>query len=177
MQGERCANATATVLRTFPDGRVFIEIRKDLAIGEMVRYNPAKEKTPHLLPPDHPAQVICLLESEDGNRIYRATRGERVIFRPAVPLCPGDWLEKLSVEGCLRIEAVIRPEDICFLNGVVEGHADMAVLRTLDSSVGLVELLASPFYEEEIRQLLFSLQKKMPLEIKAIVHDVTSIFL
>ena len=68
-----------------------------------------------------------------------------------------------KMADCLRIEAVIKPQDICFLNGVLEGYDDMAVLRTLDSSRGLVEILASPYYEKELFELLYSLQREMPL--------------
>ena len=65
---------------------------------------------------------------------------------------------------CLRIEAEIDPRDICFLNGVIEGYDDMAILRTLDSSRGLVEILASPCYQDEIYELLNSLQAEMPIK-------------
>ena len=64
---------------------------------------------------------------------------------------------------CLKIEAVIKPEDICFLNGVLEGYDDMAVLKTLDSSQGLVQILASPYYQDEIHELLHSLQSEILL--------------
>lgn len=157
------------VLQTFPDGRVLIEVQQDLAIGEMVQFNSVSGQESH-------KKVISLIETEEGHRLYRANSGDRVALRPGIPFCPGDWIEKIYKAGCLRIEAVIDPEDICFLNGIMEGHSDMAVLRTLDSSVGLVELLASPDYEKEIHELLLSLQKEMHLEIKAIVHGATSIF-
>ena len=65
---------------------------------------------------------------------------------------------------CLRIEAEIDPRDICFLNGVLEGYDSMGVLRTLDSSRGLVEILASPCYQDEIYKLLNSLQAEMPIK-------------
>ena len=64
---------------------------------------------------------------------------------------------------CLKIEAVIEPRDICFLNGVLEGYDNMAVLRTLDSSRGLVQILASPCYQNEMYELLNSLQTEMPI--------------
>ena len=64
---------------------------------------------------------------------------------------------------CLKIEALIEPRDICFLNGVLEGYDNMAVLRTLDSSRGLVQILASPSFQDEIHVLLNSLQAEMPI--------------
>jgi hypothetical protein len=156
------------VLRTFPDGRVLIEVQQDLAIGEMVQFKSIS---------GHDQKVISLLETEEGHRVYRAAAGERVVLRPGISPCPGDRIEKIQKAGCLRVEAVINPQDICFLNGIMEGHSDMAVLRTLDSAVGLIELLASPDYEEEIHALLLFLQKEMPLEVKAIVHGAASISL
>lgn len=158
------------VLRTGADGRVLIEVRQDLAVGEMVRFNShSSGQTPR-------PGVICRMESEEGRCLYQAHSGDRITLWPEVPLGPGDWIEKTQTAGCLRIEAVINPEDICFLNGVMEGYSDMAVLRTLDSSTGLVELLASPDYEEQMHELLLSLQQEMPLEIKVVVHGATSVF-
>jgi len=166
------------VLQTFADGRILIEVQQDLAVGEMVQFHSVHGQIPPAISGQIPRpKVISLIEAEEGHRLYQAKRGERVILRPGVPLCPGDWIEKMQKAGCLRIEAIINPQDICFLNGVMEGHSDMAVLRTLDSSTGLVELLASPDYEEEIHKLLLSLQKEMPLEIKAVVRGATAIFL
>jgi hypothetical protein len=166
------------VLQTFADGRILIEVQQDLAIGDMVQFHSGQG---HISPPisgqiPRP-KVICLIEAEEGHRLYQTKSGDRVVLRPGIPLCPGDWIEKIQKADCLRVEAIINPQDICFLNGVMEGHSDMAVLRTLDSAVGLVELLASPDYEEEIHKLLLSLQKEMPLEIKAVVRGATSIFL
>ncbi len=158
------------VIGTFEDGRVLIEVRDDLAVGEMVRFNSVSSKqTPR-------PEVICRMENEEGISIYRATDGERIIFCPGIPLCTGDRITKAQTAGCLRIEAVINPEDICFLNGVMEGHSDMAVLRTLDSSTGLVELLASPDYQEQMHELLRFLQQEMALEVKMVVHGATSVF-
>ena len=71
---------------------------------------------------------------------------------------------KQKVVDCLRIEAEIDPRDICFLSGVLEGYDNMAILRTLDSSRGLVEILASPCYQDEIYELLNSLQAEMPIK-------------
>jgi len=65
---------------------------------------------------------------------------------------------------CIKIEVQIEPRDICFLNGVLEGYDNMAILRTLDSSRGLVEILASPCYQDEICELLNSLQSEMPIK-------------
>lgn len=70
---------------------------------------------------------------------------------------------KQKMVDCLRIKAEIDPRDICFLNGVLEGYDNMAVLRTLDSSRGLVEILASPSYQDEIYELLNSLQAEMTI--------------
>ena len=123
------------VLRRFADGRVLIEVEEGLAIGDMVRFISLLSGQPAC-----PSEVVSRMESKDGQLIYLAKTGEKIILRPAHPLEPGDWIEKTHGPGCLRIEAIINPKDICFLNGVMEGYSDMAVLRTLDSSVGLVEL-------------------------------------
>ena len=71
---------------------------------------------------------------------------------------------KQKMVDCLRIEALIEPRDICFLNGILEGYDNMAILITLDSSRGLVEILASPCYQDEIYELLNSLQAEMPIK-------------
>ncbi|MEW6378929.1 MAG: DUF4911 domain-containing protein [bacterium] len=167
------------VLRVYPgsgSSRIAVELQEDLAVGEAVRFifsgeNQAEEQQAAR------QMIITRMESEEGQRIYRAGRGEQVVLFSDVPVQPSDTVEKVQPqEGCLRIVALIKPADICFLNGLMEGHGDIAVLRTLDGSLGLVELLASASYQEEMHELLLSLrQKEMFLEIKAVIHGATSL--
>lgn len=66
-----------------------------------------------------------------------------------------------SVQWQLEVDK----KDIAYLVGVFESYDDFAIVRTVDPSRGRVELLISPDYLEEVRRLLASLSKEMPIRI------------
>ncbi|MGA1875777.1 MAG: DUF4911 domain-containing protein [bacterium] len=138
---------------------VLVELQDDITIGEIIRF-------PHPSEPSMGEQVITRLENREGEIVYRARGGERVILYTTATLLPGDIIDKLQTRDCLGIEATVSPQDICFLNGIIEGYDNMAVLRTLDSSRGLVEILASPYFRDEIRAALHSLRSEMPHQVR-----------
>ena len=54
-------------------------------------------------------------------------------------------------------------KDIAYIVSIFDGYENLAVVRTLDSSRGLIELLVSPSYLEDTRKLIDALSKEIPL--------------
>ena len=55
-------------------------------------------------------------------------------------------------------------EDIAYIVSIFEAYENLAIVRTVDQSRGLIELMISPDYTEETRQLLDHLAKEIPLK-------------
>ena len=60
-----------------------------------------------------------------------------------------------------RIE--VDKKDIGYIDSIFDGYESLAVVRTLDASRGLIELLVSPDYLEDTRKLIDALSKEIPL--------------
>ena len=54
-------------------------------------------------------------------------------------------------------------KDIAYIVSIFDGYENLAVVRTLDASSGLIELLISPSYLEDTRKLIDALSKEIPL--------------
>ena len=54
-------------------------------------------------------------------------------------------------------------KDIAYLTGLFEAYDELAVVRTLDQSRGLIELLISPDYIDDVNRLVDSLQRELPI--------------
>tara|TARA_B110000438_G_scaffold7554_1_gene7369 strand:- start:135 stop:359 length:225 start_codon:yes stop_codon:yes gene_type:complete len=54
-------------------------------------------------------------------------------------------------------------KDIAYIVSIFDGYENLAVVRTLDASSGLIELLVSPDYMEDTRKLIDSLSKEIPI--------------
>ncbi len=57
----------------------------------------------------------------------------------------------------------IPPCEIAYLTFVLESYEGVAVMRTVDPRRGIVEVMISPFYEEEIGEILTDLAQKFPV--------------
>ena len=57
----------------------------------------------------------------------------------------------------------IDKKDIAYLCGLFEAYDGLAVVRTLDQNRGLIELLISPDYTDDVNRLLIALQKELPI--------------
>jgi hypothetical protein len=58
----------------------------------------------------------------------------------------------------------IPPHEIAYLNFVFESYEGVAAVRTVDPREGIVELMVSPSYREEIKEILKSLADEFPIE-------------
>ena len=56
-------------------------------------------------------------------------------------------------------------KDIAYLVGLIEAYDEFAVVRTVDQRRGLVELICSPDYVQEVRRLLANLSEEMKLRV------------
>ena len=56
-------------------------------------------------------------------------------------------------------------KDIAYIVSIFDGYENLAVVRTLDASSGLIELLVSPDYLEDTRKLIDALSKEIPIRL------------
>ena len=54
-------------------------------------------------------------------------------------------------------------KDIAYIVSIFDGYENLVVVRTLDASSGLIELLVSPDYLEDTRKLIDVLSKEIPI--------------
>jgi hypothetical protein len=54
-------------------------------------------------------------------------------------------------------------KDIAYIVSIFDGYENLAVVRTLDASRGLIELLVSPNYLEDTRKLIDALSKEISI--------------
>ena len=66
-----------------------------------------------------------------------------------------------SVQWRLEVDK----KDIAYIVSIFDSYENFAIVRTLDQSKGLIELMISPDYLEETRQLLDQLKTEIPLRI------------
>jgi hypothetical protein len=58
----------------------------------------------------------------------------------------------------------IPPEEIAFLSFILESYEGVAIARTVDPRQGLMELMVSPDYQEEIKEILKDLSRQFPIK-------------
>ncbi len=56
-------------------------------------------------------------------------------------------------------------KDIAYIVSIFDSYENLAIVRTLDQSKGLIQLMISPDYLEETRKLLDSLATEVPLRV------------
>ena len=66
-----------------------------------------------------------------------------------------------SVQWRLEVDK----KDIAYIVSIFDSYENFAVVRTLDQSKGLIELMISPDYLEETGQLLDQLKTEIPLRV------------
>ena len=70
-------------------------------------------------------------------------------------------MHKDSVQWQVEVDK----KDIAYIVSIFEGYDYLAVVRTLDPSRGLIELMISPDFLEDARQLTEALSKEIPFQI------------
>jgi len=64
-----------------------------------------------------------------------------------------------SVQWRLEVDK----QDIAYVVSIFDAYENFAIVRTLDPSKGLIELLISPDYLDDTRKLLDALAQEIPL--------------
>jgi hypothetical protein len=73
--------------------------------------------------------------------------------------------DRIDYSDIHRILVKVRREDIVYLNGIFESYEGLAVIRTIDRWESIVEILASPYFISEVKNILEELKKEIQLEI------------
>ncbi|VAX32143.1 hypothetical protein MNBD_NITROSPINAE05-1104 [hydrothermal vent metagenome] len=66
-----------------------------------------------------------------------------------------------SVQWQLEVDK----KDIAYIVSIFDAYENFAIVRTLDQSKGLIQLMISPDYLEETRKLLDNLKAEIPLRV------------
>ncbi len=64
-------------------------------------------------------------------------------------------------EDSIQIQLEVDKKDIAYIVSLFEAYDELAVVRTLDASRGLIELVASPDYLDDINKLLQHLKGEL----------------
>ncbi len=62
-------------------------------------------------------------------------------------------------------------KDIVFFCSVLEATERFGVVRTIDKNAPLLEILVSPYYEEELKELLNLMKKSISLKMLEVRND------
>jgi hypothetical protein len=65
----------------------------------------------------------------------------------------------------IQWQVEVDKKDIAYIVSIFEGYDNLAVVRTLDSSRGIIELMISPDYVEDTRKLTEALAKEIPFRL------------
>ena len=63
------------------------------------------------------------------------------------------------------VRVKINSRDIVYMHAVIEAYDHLAVVRTIDKRNGILELLASPSFLDDLYAVLKGLGEEIPLEI------------
>lgn len=72
--------------------------------------------------------------------------------------------EKKEME-VIRIKVQIPKKEIIYIDSLFESYENLAVVRTIDPEEGIIELLVSPSFISETKELLESLKQEIDLEV------------
>ncbi|VAX17886.1 hypothetical protein MNBD_NITROSPINAE01-1071 [hydrothermal vent metagenome] len=73
----------------------------------------------------------------------------------------------LPVAGtdCHRMLIKIRPQEIAYIVTIFEAYDMFGIARTVDQTEGILEILVSPDFVEEAKELIYALQKETELTV------------
>lgn len=77
----------------------------------------------------------------------------------------GGELPGWEVPETRTLRARIPPEDIGFVNALLDAHEGYALMRTRNREKGIVELWVAPEVYEEVRRILEGIAQEVALEI------------
>ena len=74
------------------------------------------------------------------------------------------FYEEKKMES-IRIKVKISKKDIIYIDGLFESYENFGIVTTIDPKEGVVELLISPSFLIETKELLEALKKEIGLRI------------
>ncbi len=74
------------------------------------------------------------------------------------------FYEEKKMES-IRIKVKISKKDIIYIDGLFESYENFGIVTTIDPKEGVVELLISPSFLTETKELLEALKKEIGLQI------------
>lgn len=61
----------------------------------------------------------------------------------------------------LKIRAKINKEDIVFFSWIIESYEGIGIIKTIDSSEGIVEFWISPFFKKDFKDIMSSIKESI----------------
>ena len=61
----------------------------------------------------------------------------------------------------LKIRAKINKEDIVFFSWIIESYEGIGIIKTIDSSEGIIEFWISPFFKEDFKEIMSSVKESI----------------
>lgn len=80
---------------------------------------------------------------------------------PSIPLCTFD--EGITIKELKKFILQIEPSSVYFLRFILEGYDNMYMLSTLDQPKGLVRIIAAEGAQDDLMEILRSLDWKIKL--------------
>ena len=71
----------------------------------------------------------------------------------------------------IQWQVEVDKKDIAYIVSIFEGYDNLAVVRTVDASRGIIELMISPDYLEDTRRLVQSLSEEIPFRRRIAVDS------
>lgn len=65
----------------------------------------------------------------------------------------------------LFLDARVKREDIAYVSHTIEGYEGMGIVTTLDAAQGLIRITVSPFFLDEVKNILAGLKMEVGLEL------------
>ena len=87
-----------------------------------------------------------------------------------LPLPRGLEKENMHTDS-IQWQIEVDKKDIAYIVSIFEGYDNLAVVRTVDASRGIIELMISPDYLEDTRRLVQSLSEEIPFRRRIAVDS------
>ncbi len=71
----------------------------------------------------------------------------------------------------MRYLITMDKKDIVFFCSILEVSERFCVVRTIDKSIPLLELIVSPYYEKDLKELLALINKNIPFKTMEELYD------
>lgn len=66
----------------------------------------------------------------------------------------------------LIVQARVRACELAFLNAVIDAYDGIAVMRTLDHRLALIEFSVAPDFYEDFREIVTDLEQQLDLQVR-----------